>query len=448
MGPFRDLRTFLDALQGAGEIYQIDREVDPDRELGAVLHAAELAGKAALFNKVKGYSQPVVGGVLGSRSRIALALGCPQSSIDERVAEAIAHPVAPREGTPSFEEHVEDGQVDLTALPVPVHAPGDAGPFINAGVVIARDPEGGRHNLTYVRLQVFGPNRVGLNINPRFRHMRDFLDVADARGEPLPFCVAIGLEPAVMMAAAFRYPGDEYELAGGLVRSPVEVVRARTCDIAVPASSEIVLECTTEGLETDLEGPMAEFTGHYSGQRPQRVARVVGISQRRQPIFQTIAGASAEHLLLGAVLSHEPAVRRAARAVSASVRDVVMPSFGHGFSAFISLAPSRPGEARAVGLAALGAHANLKVVAVFDTDIDVHNTRDVIWALSTRARWDEDVLVLPKLVGNSLDPVADADSLVSKVVIDATLSGTARERFVRVAYPAVDLAAYLGTQGS
>jgi 2,5-furandicarboxylate decarboxylase 1 len=439
-----DLRSFLGLLREHGQLNEIYAAVDPVHELGNVLRASEVAGRAAFFHTVKGHSIPVVGSALGSHERLALALGCTRQTLDDAVRRALDGPIPPEQVAEGACQEVVDGSPDLASLPVPVHAPEDAGPFVNAGVVIARDPVTGRHNLTYVRLQIYGPDQFGLNINPRFRHMRDFLDEADARGTPLPFCVAIGLDPAIMMAAAFRYDGDEYEIAGGLRGEPIPVVSARTADILVPARAEIVMECTTEGLDVRDEGPMAEFTGHYSGVRPQRVGRLCALTYRRDPIFQTIAGASAEHLLLGTALSHEPALKRLTRAISPRVRDVFMPPFGHGFSALVSVESPRVGEARSIGIAALQAHANIKVIIVLDTDIDIFDMRDVMWALSTRVRWDQNLIVIPSVIGNSLDPVADEHSLVTKVVIDATLKPEARDRFVRVRYPPVDLGSYLG----
>lgn len=438
-----DLRTFLDVLRGTDQLNEIHKEVDAVHELGSVLQASERAGRATMFHNVRGSSLSVVGGVLGSHERLALAVGCTKQTLDEAVQRALDEPIPPAPVADAPCQELVPEAATLNDLPVPVHAPEDAGPFINAGVVIARDPLSGRHNLTYVRLQLFGPDSFGLNINPRFRHMRDFLDESDARGEPLPFCVAIGLDPALMMAAAFRYDGDEYEIAGGLRGEPIPVVKARTADILVPAHAEIVLECVTDGLRTEPEGPMAEFTGHYSGVRPQRVGRLRLLTHRPNPLFQTIAGASAEHLLLGTALSHEPALKRATRAVSTRVRDVFLPPFGHGFSAFISVENPRPGEARTIGLAALNAHANIKCVVVVDADIDVFQVTDVVWALSTRVRWDRNLIVVPSVMGNSLDPVADDNSLVTKVVIDATLEPELRDRFTRVRYPAVDLREYL-----
>ena len=274
--PIHDLRDFIDVLRKAGALAEIVTPVDPVHELGAVLRACEQSGKAALFHNVKGSEIPVMGSALGSHERIALAVGCERQKLGDVLDAATRAPVAFRaiEGAAPCQEVVTDN-VNLATLPVPVHAPKDGGAFINAGVVICRDPVSGRHNLSYVRMQVKGRDRVGINLNT-WRHMREFFETAEAQGENLPFCVAIGVDPVLMIAAAFRYGGDEYEIAGALRGGPIPVVRARTCDIMVPATAEIVLEGEVLAGEREEEGPMAEYTGHYSGVHQQPV----GVSPR------------------------------------------------------------------------------------------------------------------------------------------------------------------------
>jgi 2,5-furandicarboxylate decarboxylase 1 len=334
---------------------------------------------------------------------------------------------------------------DVGTLPIPTHAPLDGGPYINGGVVIARDPVSGRQNLSYVRFQVKGGDRIGVNLNT-WRHLREFFEAAEAKGENLPFCVAIGVDPALMLAAAFRYDGDEYEIAGALRGMPTPVVRAQTCDVMVPATAEIVLECEIIAGEREEEGPMAEYTGHYSGVGKQNVGRVKRITHRRDPIFDTIAGASFEHLLLGAAVTREPKLRRLAISASPRVRDALLPPYSSGFLALIVMDQPRPGEVCNVGLAALNAHVNINTVIVVDTDVDILNPTDVFWALSTRVRWDQDLTIIPRTLGNELHPSASRDGVISKIIIDATLPAELRSRYSKVAYENVDLAAYLAGQ--
>jgi 2,5-furandicarboxylate decarboxylase 1 len=438
-----DLRGFLAALRAAGEVNEIRRAVDPLRELGAVLRACERADKAAFFHAVKGHAVPVVGGLLSSPRRIALALGCPVAEIGARMGAATEHPVpyvAHAEPAPSQEVVIE--APDLGRWPIPTHAPLDAGAFITAGVVIARDPQTGRHNLSYNRMQIYAADRAGISMNI-WRHIKGFFDRIEPSGKNLPFCVAIGPDPVVMMAAAFRYDGDEYDIAGALRGAAVPVVRAQTCDVMVPAQAEVILEGEVLAGVRQMEGPMAEFTGHYSGADPKHVARITRITHRAQPIWQTMNGGGYEHQSVGNMITREPLLARFVRHITPRLKAVHLPPYAAGFIAIIALNSPEPGEARNVALAALAAHVNFKTIIVVDGDVDIHDPADVMWALGTRVRWHEGVIPIPGTHGNELDPSSEAHGVVAKVIIDATLPAERLERFVKVVYPPVDLAQYL-----
>ena len=438
-----DLRTFLQKVKDAGELYEIRRAVDPVRELGGVLNACERGGKAGFFHNVKGFDIPVVGALLSSPSRIALALQCPESEVRARMAAATEKPIcaAPVQGRAVCQEVIVE-KPDLARLPIPTHSPLDAGPFITAGVAIARDPESGRHNLSYNRMQIYGADRAGISMN-LWRHIKAFFDKIEPNGQNLPFCVALGPDPVVMMAAAFRYAGDEYEIAGSLRAAPIPVVKALTCDVMVPASSEIILEGEVLAGERQMEGPMAEFTGHYSGADPKHVARITAISHRAKPIFQTMNGGGYEHVSVGNMITREPLLERFARHISPRVKAVHLPPYSGGFTAIIALENPQPGEAKNVALAAMAAHVNFKTVIVVDADVDIFDPADVMWALSTRARWDRGFAAIPGAHTNELDPSSDEHGIVAKVVIDATLPPEKRKRYIKVAYPPVDLKKYL-----
>ena len=438
-----DLRTYLEAVRAAGEIYEIRRAVDPVRELGAVLRACERADKAAFFHAVRGFEVPVVGGLLSSPRRIALALECDVADVNARMAAATERPIAPApEDGPAPCQEVVVKAPDLTRWPIPTHSPLDAGAFVTAGVVIARDPETGRHNLSYNRMQVYGPDRAGISMNI-WRHIKAFFDKIEPRGGNLPFCVAIGPDPVVMLAAAFRSDGDEYAIAGALRGAPIPLVRALTCDVLVPAWAEIVLEGEVLAGARELEGPMAEFTGHYSGADPKHVARITVITHRARPIFQTMNGGGYEHVSLGNMITREPLLARFIRHITRKLKAVHLPPYAAGFTAIISLDHPEPGEARNVAIAAMAAHVNIKTVIVVDGDVDVYDPADVLWALSTRVRWHEDLVPLPGAHGNELDPTSDVHGVQCKAIIDATLPATDAERYIKVVYPPVDLARYL-----
>ncbi len=438
-----DLRKFLDVVRDAGELYEVRKPVDPVRELGAVLNACERAGKAAFFHSVKGFDTPVTGALLSSKRRIALALQCEPAEVGARMAQATQKPVQPeKHGGSAPCQEVVVKKPDLGAWPIPTHSPLDAGPFITAGVVIARDPESGRHNLSYNRMQIYGRDRAGISMNI-WRHIKAFFDGIEPKGRNLPFCVALGPDPVVMMAGAFRYDGDEYEIAGSLRGAPIPVVRAMTCDVLVPAFSEIILEGEVLAGERQMEGPMAEFTGHYSGADPKHVVRITAITHRASPIFQTMNGGGYEHVSVGNMITREPLLERFVRHISPRVKAVHLPPYAAGFTAIVALDNPEPGEARNVALAAMAAHVNFKTVIVVDADVDIFDPADVLWALATRARWDRGFVPVPGAHGNELDPSSDEHGIVAKAIIDATLPAEKRDRYLKVAYPPVDLKHYL-----
>jgi 2,5-furandicarboxylate decarboxylase 1 len=154
-------------------------------------------------------------------------------------------------------------------------------------------------------------------------------------------------------------------------------------------------------------------------------------------------GGGYEHVSVGNMITREPLLERFVRHISRRVKAVHLPPYAAGFTAIISLENPEPGEARNVALAAMAGHVNFKTVIVVDADVDIHDPADVMWALGTRVRWNEDVVPIPGAHGNELDPAADAHGVVCKVIIDATLPAELRSRYVKVAYPPVELERYL-----
>ncbi len=445
MNEIHDLRTFLEELRSSGELAEIAKEVDPVHEIGSVIATLEQKhGPAASFVNVKGYAgKTVVGGLLSNHRKIAIALGCAQAEVTDRMEHVLTHPIAPVEieKAPCQEVVLTGDQVDLTALPIPTHAPEDGGPFITAGVTVGRDPENGVQNLSFQRMHIKGKNRMGIMIN-EWRHMRGFLDKAEAAGKPLPVAVAIGVDPVLMIAAGCRYDGDEAELAGGLRGKPVETVKCVTCDIRVPAWSEYVIEGEIlPGVRED-EGPLAEFTGHYGLLWKSPVFAVKAITHRKDAVWQTLNGGSFEHINLGNVLPREPLIRNFARYVSKNVTGVHIPPYGSGFMAVVQMKKKNEGEPKNVAMAAMISYVNIKNVVVVDTDVDIYNPADVLWAISNRVNPREDIFHVPNSQGHELDPCSDETGVQTKMGIDATLKAN-RQKLKKAVYPTVDLGEYL-----
>jgi len=444
VGNIKDLRDFLSALKKAGQLADIEREVDPVHEIGSVIATLEKErGPAALFHRVKGHSVPVAGGLLSDYAKIAVALECGQSDVTDKMEAVLDHPIVPREvKNAACQEVILTGdEIDLGNIPIPIHAPGDGGAFITAGVTVGRDTETGMQNLSFQRMHIKGPRKMGIMIN-EWRHLRDFLKKAEKKGQALPIAVAIGVDPVVMMAAGFRYDGDEAEIAGGLRGTALERVKCITSDIMVPAWSEYIIEGEILPGVREEEGPLAEFTGHYGLLWKSPVVEVKAVTHRRDPIWQTLNGGSFEHINLGNVLPREPLLRRHTRYVSKNVKAVHIPPYGSGFLALVQLEKSNEGEPKNVALAAMTAYVNIKNVIVVDSDVDIYNPAEVLWAVNNRVNPREDVFVIPNSQGHELDPCSDETGVQNKMGIDATLPAN-RKTLKRAVYPSVDLLRYL-----
>jgi 2,5-furandicarboxylate decarboxylase 1 len=431
-------------LRTNNQLAEIEKEVSLQYEIGTVLANLEKKNLGAgFFKNVKDRDIPVIGGVLGSMERIALALGCSKDKIVEVTGQALDNPIKPVKvaNAPCQENILTGDQVDLGKLPIPQHAPKDGGPFITGGVIVSKELHGTRQNLSFQRMQVKGRDKLGIMIN-EWRHLKEFYDEAEAEGKALPIAIAIGVDPVIYIGAGLRYDGDEMELAGALRGEPIEVVKCITSDVYVPARAEIIIEAEVVPNYREEEGPLGEFTGHYSDPWPSPTLKVNAITYRNNPIYQTIAGASFEHINLGNVLPREPLLKKFTTYVSKGVINVHIPPYGSGFLALVQLRKKNPGEPKNVALAAMMTYVNIKNVIVVDEDVDIYNPSDVMWAVSNRVVPERDIFYIPNAQGHELDPCSDNRGVQTKMGIDATLAEDSKG-LERVVYPDVDLSEYL-----
>ena len=448
MSKVSDLRTFLEELEENGELVEVAKEVSLTHEIGSVIATLEKKqGPAVKFSNVGTGSIPVVAGLLSSHKKIALALETSPEGVVDTLENILDNPVSPKEiaaeKAPCRENVYTGDQVDLTSIPIPIHAPHDGGPYITAGVTVSKELDGPRQNLSFQRLQIKGKNRMGIMIN-EWRHMRGFLSEAEKRGVPLPFSVVIGVDPVIMIAAGFRYDGDEMELASAMRKQVIEVVKGVTNDILVPAHAEYVIEGVVKPGEREEEGPLAEFTGHYGELWQSPVVEVTAITHRNDPIWQTLNGGSFEHINLGNVLPREPLLRRHVKYVSSNVLDVHIPPYGSGFLAVIRIRKDNEGEPKNIAMAAMTTYVNIKNVIIVDEDVDIYSASDIMWAVSNRVDPERDVFVVKNSQGHELDPCSDEHGVQNKTGIDATL-WKEKKGLRRVEYPDVDLSEYLNT---
>ena len=446
MSEIQDLRSYIDALDTAGQLARVKAPVSLEHELADV--AASLARTdtgAGLFENVAGADWPVFCGGVTSHRRAAVALGCrPGEIVDvmDRVLDPANGIASVTVDAAAWHDNCADGpDLDTAVLPVPTHSRGDGGAFITGAVTVATDPVSGRGNLGYNRMLRLGPRRFGFNVN-EWRDVGTFWKSRPDPDAPFPIALAIGLDPAVMIAAGVKTPVDELLIAGAIRGRGIEVCRGRTVDVAVPAAAEIVVEGHLHPARRESEGPLAEFHGYHGEPWNSPTFEVSCISWRDEPIYQTIIPGWYEHVYIGNVLPREPLLRRFVRHLDPTA-DVHIPPYANGFLAVIRIDRDNPGTPKNLALAALSAHINVRNVIVVDRDVDIHEPSEIQWALTNRVHWTDDVFTVPGAQGHEMDPVADQRGVGTKVGIDATYKRERREYGERVSYPAVDLSAYL-----
>lgn len=447
MSSINNLRTFISAIEAAGQLTRVPKQVDLVHELANVATTISRQGRgASYFEKPGDNSWPVFGGAVSSPNLAALALECDVSEI----IDAMGHALEPTAGIPPIqvadaawkENTIAEKDIDLNKLPIPTHGLHDGGPFITGGVTVSKDPVSGRGNLSYNRMQILGPNILGFNVN-EWRHTLQFYKEQEGKKEPLQVAIAIGLDPAIMIAAGARYDDDELLIAGAIRKAAVPVCKGVTVDIDIPAEAEIVIEGYLPPFERRDEGPLAEFHGYYGEPWNSPVLHVTAIHYRNNPIFQTIIPGAYEHVYIGNVLPREPLLRRFVKHVSAKVTGLHIPPYTNGFSAVVQIEKSNPGEPKNAAFAALTAHVNVKTVIVVDPDVDIFDPADVLWAMNNRVDWSQDVFFIPGAQGHEMDPTADNRGVHTKVGIDATYKVERRPYGDRIRYPEVDLNQYL-----
>ncbi|HTT00558.1 MAG TPA: UbiD family decarboxylase [Steroidobacteraceae bacterium] len=422
----QSIRPFLTHLEQQGELLRIAKPVHLRHEIAAFLSAAD-AGPALLFENVSGASLKVVGNLLTSRTRVAQALGIEVGEILPRLQRAIREPVKPvRVTTAPVQEVIEQGS-PLAGLPVPTFFEREHHPYITAGVILARDPESGRGNLSFARFAILDERRAMIGIAPN-HHLALFARRAAAAGRPLPIAVAIGAHPAIQLAACL-YLGvgdDELECAGRLLGEPVRVVPTRTIELVAPADAEVVLEGVIEPGRPIEEGLVSEFHGLYEDYGPGLLTIFSAQTRRADALFQVIEpGYHREHMYLGA-LPIAAALLHSLAAVVPNVRDVAVTEAGGGRTdVIVQVDAPRPGQARRAMYAVFAAVSLVKRVTVVDADIDPWDAGAVEWARTNRMRMERDLLLLPLSGADRSEPMEHGGT-VTKVGFDATAKGSDR----------------------
>ena len=451
---YNDLRDFLDKLEKEGELKRISVEVDPYLEMTEICDRTLRAnGPALLFENPKNANMPVLANLFGTTKRIAMGMGEDSVESLREVGKLLAflkEPEPPKgmkdawEKLPVFkqvlnmnprviskapcqENIIETREVDLSTIPIQTCWPDDAGPLITWALVITKGPEKERANLGIYRQQVIGKNKVIMRWLSHRGGALDFRDWQQSHpGKPFPVAVALGADPATILAAVTPVPDSlsEYAFAGLLRGSKTQLVKCKSHDLEVPATAEIILEGFIYPDDTAAEGPFGDHTGYYNEVDTFPVFTIEKITHRNNPIYHsTYTGRPPdEPAVLGVALNEVfiPLLQKQ----FPEIVDFYLPPEGCSYRlAVVSIKKQYPGHAKRVMMAIwsyLRQFMYTKFIIVTDDDVNIRQWEDVIWAMTTRVDPARDCTIIENTPIDYLDFASPVSGLGSKIGIDAT----------------------------
>ena len=451
---YKDLRDFIEQLEARGKLLRISQSIDTDLEMTEIAdRTLRAGGPALLFENPKGHDMPVLANLFGTPERVALGMGQNNVEALREVGKLLAYlkePDPPKgikdlwsklpvfkqvlnmpakvvRKAPCQEVILSGNDVDLSKIPVQRCWPGDAAPLITWGLTVTKGPHKKRQNLGIYRQQVIAKNKVIMRWLSHRGGALDFREWCQQHPDkPYPVVVALGADPATILGAVTPVPDtlSEYAFAGLLRGSKTEVVKAISCDLQVPAQSEIVLEGHIMPGETAPEGPYGDHTGYYNEVDEFPVFTVTHITMRQNPIYHsTYTGRPPdEPAILGVALNEVfvPILQKQ----FPEIVDFYLPPEGCSYRmAIVTMKKQYPGHAKRVMLGVwsfLRQFMYTKFVIVCDDDVDARNWEDVIWAITTRMDPSRDTTMIDNTPIDYLDFASPVSGLGSKMGMDAT----------------------------
>jgi 4-hydroxy-3-polyprenylbenzoate decarboxylase len=433
------MRDFIREAEEAGMLHRIKAEVDWDLELSHIAKMnEEKLGPALLFENVKGYDSPVITSVCTTTQRLALIMGEPEEStlvdlmrvwVDKKKDMVVPKWV---ENGPCKENKMMGDEVDLFKFPAPKFYPLDGGRYFGtAHFVVTKDPDSGWINIGTYRLQLLDKNHLGTQFI-KGKHSDIMLKKYQALKKPMPVVAVVGCDPLLFLMGAARLSAfeSEFDLAGAIRGEPIEIVKAETNDLPVPATAEIVVEGEVDADAFMEEGPFGEYTGYYSGvgTDPRNFIDVKCVTYRNNPIFWgTTVGRAVTDTHMTMALTYGATLWQQLVAMKIpGIKAVYCPPEGSGrFLAIISMKQMYPGHADQVLTAAIstemGAYG-LKTVIVVDDDIDPWDIPRVMYALSFRFQPNRSQ-VIKRGRSTPLDPSLPINArwITGRLLLDATI---------------------------
>ena len=481
-----DLRSALELLESIpGQMVHTDVEVDPSAELagvyryvgaGGTVARPTKTGPAMTFENVKGHqgAKGVIG-LLASRKRVGYLLNSKPEKLGFMMRDAVKNAIAPvvvDKAKAQCQEVVHlatDEGFDIRKLiPAPTNTPEDAGPYVTLGMCYASDVETGESDVTIHRLCLQSKDEISMFFTPGARHLGAFREKAEALGKPLPISISIGVDPAIEIASCFEPPTtplgfNELSIAGAIRGKAVELAPCVTIDEKCIANAEYVIEGellvgarVREDQNSNTGKAMPEFPGYTGPANAELpVIKVKAVTHRVNPIMQTCIGPSEEHVSMAGIPTEASILDMVERAMPGRVQNVYAHSSGGGkFIAVIQFkktVPSDEGRQRQAALLAFSAFPELKQVILVDEDVDIFDTNDVLWAMTTRMQADVDIVTIPGVRCHPLDPSNDPacswsirdHGIACKTIYDATVPFNQKARFQRAKFMEVDVKKFL-----
>lgn len=419
-----DLRNFIKILEKEKEIVHIDKQINTRYELAAIVSKFE-SNKAIIFENIKDKDFPIIGNLLGTRKRFALALGIKEEKdIHNIINKAINNinkkiKIKIKNNAPYYEHSSRN----LSILPIVTHFEKDAGPYITSSIVYAKDQENGNQNSSTHRLLQLDDKHMVIRM-VEGRHLHKCFMYSKEHGEDLKVAIVIGVHPAINISSAYQasYGIDEMLIANSLLKGNLYLSKNKYSQLLVPASSEIVLEGRILKDKTKEEW-MVEMLKTYDLKRQQPVFELEKILFRDNAIFHDILPGYSEHrLLMG--LPVESKIFDSVKNIIPNTSQVHLTDGGCSWlTAVIQIRKRLEGEPKNALLAAFSSHPSLKMAIIVDRDINPSNPTEVEYAIATRCQADKGLLIIQNAKGSSLDPSSDQKNLLTtKLGIDATAS--------------------------
>lgn len=438
-----DLNKCIEILENKNRLIRIQSEVDLKHELAGV--AAQFEGKkVVVFENIKGHETTMVMGMFWNRENLAEIYKCKTIDLPFIINDAIKE-AAEIEDPFEYVKNAKAQEVielepDLYTIPIPTLALEDGGPYLANSVVIAKDPDTGVRNSSIHRLMVTGKNRFGILMDYG-RHLRDYYERAEAKGESLEITINVGVGPSVYIAAvtpssAVPIDKDELAVATILDGEKLKLSTSKTVEVEGIADAQYIIEAEILPHVREPEGPFGEVTGYYAEQDDRWVVNVRAITRRKNPIASNLL--PRKEVWNSAGITVEASIYEKLSNQFPMLKDVHLSHGGSGFYfAVVQLDVPKQGMVKNVILSTFASFPPLQMVVVVNNDVDIYDSDDVLRAMNTRCDYDEDIIVLKGLLGHELNP-ATKTGVGNKIGYDCTFPVPKTRRYERVKFMEVD----------